>query len=208
MMTASVAPGKTTRVRTRAVTAPATRERGDHAGHRDRTGLGATRMVSSRGWWVGVDAHGGLALAVGGGGTAVERGLDGRCSPRSDGRDVRGEVGQPSSSWASSPREVTPALAKTLRRWKATVRGEIQHCAATSLFDRPELTSWAILSSIGVSLTSVEGSRLRAVSPEARSSWFARAARASACRSWNVSRAWRRCWRASTRRWLRRSHSP
>ena len=32
-----------------------------------------------------------------------------------------------------------------LRRWKATVRGETQHWAATSLFDRPELTSWAIL---------------------------------------------------------------
>ena len=32
-----------------------------------------------------------------------------------------------SSSWASSPREVTPALANTLRRWNATVLGETQH---------------------------------------------------------------------------------
>ena len=71
-----------------------------------------------------------------------------------------------------------PALVKTLRRWNATVRGEIQHCAATSLLDIPEATSWAILSSVGVSATSVDGSRLRAVSPEARSSWLARAATA------------------------------
>jgi Transposase len=31
------------------------------------------------------------------------------------------------SSWASSPREVTPALAKWFRQWNATVRGETQH---------------------------------------------------------------------------------
>ena len=66
--------------------------------------------------------------------------MTGMCAARSYAR----------SSWASSPREVMPALVKTLRRWKATVRGEIQHCAATSLFDSPELTSWAILSSVGV----------------------------------------------------------
>src|SRR6478735_3677399 len=83
-------------------------------------------------------------------------------------------VCQESSSWASSPREVTPVLANTLRRWKATVLGETQICAATSLLESPEDTSWATLSSIGVSLTRVEGSRLRAVSPEARSSAAAR----------------------------------
>jgi hypothetical protein len=55
------------------------------------------------------------------------------------------------SSWASSPREVTPALAETLRKWKATVRGQIQLWVATSLLDRPEVTSWAIWSSVGVS---------------------------------------------------------
>ena len=38
---------------------------------------------------------------------------------------------------ASSPREVTPALANTLRRWNATVLGETQIWAATSLFERP-----------------------------------------------------------------------
>ena len=53
--------------------------------------------------------------------------------------------------WASSPREVTPVLVKTLRRWKATVRGEIQHSSATSLLLMPWLTSWAMRSSVGVS---------------------------------------------------------
>ena len=46
--------------------------------------------------------------------------------------------GQERSSWASSPREVMPALAKTLRRWNATVLGETQIWAATSLLESPE----------------------------------------------------------------------
>src|ERR671913_454681 len=75
---------------------------------------------------------------------------------------------------------------------RAAVRGEIQHWVATSLLDRPEVTSWAIWSSVGVSLTSVDGLRLRAVSPDARSSWLARAARLAARRSWKVSTASRR----------------
>ena len=36
-------------------------------------------------------------------------------------------AGQASSRWASSPREVTPVLVNTLRRWNATVRGDTQH---------------------------------------------------------------------------------
>src|SRR4051794_30817051 len=95
----------------------------------------------------------GLALA-GQGAVAFVRAWS-RCrllSPVESGPDRR----QARSSWASSPREVIPALAKMLRRWKATVLGEIQHCAATSLLDRPELTSRAICSSVGVSLTSVD----------------------------------------------------
>jgi hypothetical protein len=91
------------------------------------------------------------------------------------------------SSWASSPREVTPVLVKQFRRWNATVRGETQHCAATSLLDMPWLTSWATFSSMGVNFTRVDGSRLRAISPAARSSWVARAASGSARRSSNVA---------------------
>jgi hypothetical protein len=45
---------------------------------------------------------------------------------------------------------------------------------------------------------------LRAVSPDARSFWVARAASGSARRSSNVSSAARRYVRASTRRWERR----
>src|SRR3954453_23748781 len=81
----------------------------------------------------------------------------GHPSPRSNGRDTptirrvvlgRRPRPQPSGSCAGSPRLVTPVFANTLRRWNAMVRGEIQHCAATSLLDRPPLTSVAILSSI------------------------------------------------------------
>ena len=104
------------------------------------------------------------------------------------------------SSWASSPREVTPALVKMFRRWKATVRGDTQHWAAMSLFDMPWRTRPATWRSIGVSISWVDGSRLRAVSPDARSSWLARAASGSARRSSNVSSAARRWVRASTRR--------
>jgi hypothetical protein len=47
-------------------------------------------------------------------------------------------------------------LVNTLRRWNATVRGEIQHAAATSLLGRPWATSWAMCSSVGVSSTDQE----------------------------------------------------
>ena len=60
---------------------------------------------------------------------------------------------------------------KMFRRWKATVRCDTQHWAAMSLFDMPWPTSSATWRSIGVSLSCVDGSRLRAVSPDARSSW-------------------------------------
>ena len=70
----------------------------------------------------------------------------------------------------SSPREDTPVFVKTLRRWKSTVRGLTNSCAATSLFDSPYLTSWATCLSWGVKVASAPSSRLRTVSPEARSS--------------------------------------
>ena len=62
---------------------------GDDARDRNGLGHGACLDVVAALGGVGVDAHGGLALAVGWCCTAVERGLDAGCSPRSDGRDVR-----------------------------------------------------------------------------------------------------------------------
>ena len=112
------------------------------------------------------------------------------------------------SSWESSPRELTPAFANTLRRWNATVRGETQHWAAMSLFDKPVVTSCATFCSTGVSCKRVDGSRLRAVSPEARSSWVVRAMSGPAFRSVKISSAARSWVRASTRRWVRRRNSP
>ena len=113
------------------------------------------------------------------------------------------------SSWASSPRELTPALVKMFRRWNATVRGDTQHWAAMSLFDRPCADQLGDLAfHRGQRASRVDGSRLRAVSPDARSSWVARAASGSARRSSNVSSAARRWVRASTRRWVRRRNSP
>ena len=59
-----------------------------------------------------------------------------------------------SVSWVSAPREVMPVLAKTLRRWKSTVRGLTNSWAATSRLDRPCCTSCATCSSVGVRSTS------------------------------------------------------
>ena len=199
------------RRRTRPGSAPSRRQsRGDRSG--DDASHRSLRAVRSRtsgwvGWAVGrvsMLMAGSLSQSVV---HCLERGRERVCSPRSDGRDRRRGC-SPRSSRASSPRELIPALANTLRRWNATVRGETQICAATSLLDMPEATSRATLSSIGVRSTSVETSRLRAVSPEARNSAVARSTSGSACRSLNVSSACRRCSRAATRRWVRRSHSP
>ena len=66
-MTLSVAPGKTTRMRTRAVTAPAISEPAMTRADRNGLGHGCCLDVLAALGGVGVDAHGGLALAVGGG---------------------------------------------------------------------------------------------------------------------------------------------
>lgn len=117
-------------------------------------------------------------------------------------------VGQARSMCASSPREVTPVLVNT-RRWNATVRGDTQHWAAASLFDRPWLTSSATCSSIGVRFSARWTGLVCGLSPpDARSSWPARSASGSECRSSNVSNAARSWERASTRRWLRRRNWP
>ena len=109
----------------------------------------------------------------------------------------------------SSPRELTPVLVNTLRRWKSTVRGLTNSCAATSLFDIPFLTSWATCRSCGVNTTSVAASsRRRTVSPEARSSVAARSDHGRALSSSNRSSAARSWMRASTRRLERRKYSP
>ena len=76
----------------------------------------------------------------------------------------------------SSAREVTPSLLNTLRRWKSTVRGLTNSCAATSRLDRPCRTRAATWRSCAVRSVAVETSRRRAVSPEARSSCAARSA--------------------------------
>src|SRR3954464_4913733 len=88
-----------------------------------------------------------------------------------DSADPAGDV---SCRWVSSARELTPSLAKAPRRWKATVREEIHSWLPTSLFDRPCATSFVTWSSIGVRAVRVDGSRLRALSPDARSSCSAR----------------------------------
>ncbi len=152
VMVASVCPAKTTRLSVSAVASPAPR---DATTMRANGPCGAVTVVDAAGVVdgavVGVDVHGGLALAVGWS-SALERGRERVCSPRSDGRDACNEArlglqvepgeltrtpspvratadwsGQERSRWASSPREVTPVLVNTLRRWKATVRGDTQH---------------------------------------------------------------------------------
>ena len=50
-----------------------------------------------------------------------------------------------------------PALANTLRRWNATVRGDTQICAATSLFDSPVAHQLCDLQLHRRQVTSVEG---------------------------------------------------
>jgi hypothetical protein len=72
----------------------------------------------------------------------------------------------------------------------------------------PSPTSRMICSSWGVSWLRVEGSRLRAVSPVARSSAPARSAHGAAPSRSKVPRASRRWVRASRRRLARRSVSP
>ena len=49
-------------------------------------------------------------------------------------------IGYSTSRPVSSPRELTPVLVNTLRRWNSTVRGLTNSWAATSLFDSPRLT--------------------------------------------------------------------
>src|SRR5499427_5416331 len=72
------------------------------------------------------------------------------------------------ASRASSAREATPSLGKTLYRWYSTVRGLTNSCAAISRLVAPAAASRAICSSKRVSWVSVEGSRRRAVWPVAR----------------------------------------
>jgi hypothetical protein len=75
---------------------------------------------------------------------------------------------------ASSVRELMPSLVNTLRRWKSTVRVLRNSCAATSRVCSPRATKRATWISCGVSFRTVDGSRLRAVRPAARSSSRAR----------------------------------
>ena len=91
-------------------------------------------------------------------------------------RARRAPSGSPSGCRASCVREVMPSFVNTLRRCASIVRGERKSWAATSLLERPCPTKRATWSSCGVSWSSVLGSRLRAVSPDARSSARARSA--------------------------------
>ena len=136
-MTLSVPPAKTTRREHQRGCQAGGQRAGDDAGHRPgRLGADGCGGVGQAGGGVGVDAHDGLALAVGGFCSRAWT-RTGLLTPvRWPGSDRL--VAEPRSSWASSPREVTPALANTLRRWNATVRGETQIWAATSLLDSPE----------------------------------------------------------------------
>ena len=122
MTTASVAPEKISMVSARALTAPkvrdprTTRVRGQEPVLRSAV-RSAMRvwgawivMAASLSQWCGVALHPSVYLM-----SLAQPG------------QMAGIAGQPRFSWASSPREVTPALAKTLRRWNATVRGETQH---------------------------------------------------------------------------------
>ena len=74
-----------------------------------------------------------------------------------------------SGSAMRSAREVTASLLNTLRRWKSTMRGDTNSCAAASRLDTPRRTSTPTWRSCAVSSVAVETSR-RADSPEARSS--------------------------------------
>jgi hypothetical protein len=70
-------------------------------------------------------------------------------------------------------------LGEAVAEVDATVRWGIQQCAATSVFDIPVLTSCASCRSIGVGPTEVDGSRLRAASPDARNTRVAQGDRRS-----------------------------
>jgi hypothetical protein len=72
----------------------------------------------------------------------------------------------------------------------------------------PSPTRRMIWSSWGVSWAKALGSRLRALSPVARSSAVARSAQGAAPSRWKVARAFRRWVRASPRRLALRSVSP
>ena len=116
--------------------------------------------------------------------------------------------GPPSGTRASSTRDETPSLRKTLRRWYSTVLGLTKSCAAASRLLAPPATSWAMRSSCGVRSSMVEASRLRALSPVALSSPRARCAQSSAPTPSKASRAERSCARASSLRRSRRRRSP
>ena len=96
----------------------------------------------------------------------------------------------------------------TLRRWYSTVFGLRNSAPAMSRLRPPSATSRAIWSSCGVSWSSVAASRLRAVSPVARSSAAARSAHGAAPSASKRSSAARSCVRASVLRRARRRNSP
>ena len=167
-MTPSLAPGNTTRLRTKAARRSVSRAAGDPGGQRRCGGarVPACSLVAG-----GSRRSEGL---VSSGDGMVERGVDGGGHPgqmTGIGLRVRSR-----SSWASSPREVIAGLGEDVAQVEGhRPRGD-PALGGDVLVGHPGATSWAILSSVGVSFTRVEGSRLRAVSPEARSSWFARSA--------------------------------
>jgi hypothetical protein len=88
------------------------------------------------------------------------------------------------------------------------VRGLRNSWAATSLFETPCATSRTIWSCWGVSSVRVLGSRLRAVSPVARSSPRARCSQGAAPRRSKALMACRSSMRASLLRRARRRCSP
>ena len=112
------------------------------------------------------------------------------------------------STVVSSALDVTPSLVNTLCRWYSTVRRLRNSFAAMSGLLSPPLANSAMRTSWGVSWSNVLGSRLRAVSPLARSSARARSVHGAVPSFSKTSRALRRWVRASTRRRCRRSVSP
>ena len=88
------------------------------------------------------------------------------------------EPREPAENRASWLREVISSFWKTFRRWYCTVRGLMNSCAPISGFERPSRARRAIWASWGVSTARVSSLRVRAVSPVARSSRWARSANA------------------------------